>query len=576
MILPARWVDAPDSPEDLRRYRRIWRFTVVLTLVVSIAPLLVLASLNLRQVAERLRTRQRFDLSRALATAARSVEFIVHERLSALDLLSRETPLEDLSNPVKLRRSFGSLRASFEGSKSGAFGGFVDLGLIDSGGHQICYVGPYDLRGAEYSQQSWFHEVVVRGKHVSDVFMGHRQIPHFVITVKRELDADHFAMLRATLDVTLLTQALSVPAAPGGDMFIVNRSGTLQTPSKSHGEFLGPCTLPPPSYSAHLEVRDDVDEDGAPYLLGYRFIENTPFILMGVRRRTDVRAQLDPIRAEVVSLLLASVVLILLVVLWSATTMVSRMRAVDQKRTEMLHAVEYTNRMATIGRLAATVAHEINNPLAIINEKSGLMKDLLGGVDDSGWKDRFARCIDSITRAVDRGSAVTHRLLGFTRRLEVRTETIDLAHLLREVLGFLEQEARHRTIAIETDFASVPLVESDRGKLQQIFLNLLSNAFAAVEDGGRITLAIRSADGPDRVAIEVRDDGPGIPSDQLGRVFEPFFSTKGDHGTGLGLSITRQLVQDLGGEIRVESEPGHGACFTVELPSRPRPGGGKG
>jgi signal transduction histidine kinase len=111
----------------------------------------------------------------------------------------------------------------------------------------------------------------------------------------------------------------------------------------------------------------------------------------------------------------------------------------------------------------------------------------------------------------------------------------------------------------------LPTIESDRGQLQQVFLNILSNAIAAVDDGGRIDISAKLED-EDTVAITIADNGPGIPEEHLKRIFEPFFSTKAEYGTGLGLSITFGLVEKLGGRIDVQSEVGHGASFTVRLP----------
>jgi len=232
----------------------------------------------------------------------------------------------------------------------------------------------------------------------------------------------------------------------------------------------------------------------------------------------------------------------------------------------MFKNVEYTSKMATIGRLAASVAHEINNPLAIINEKAGLLMDLIGSSADYPLKEKFLRSLDSIAKSVERCRDVTHRLLGFTRRVKVNWERIDLPNLAKEVLGFLEKEAMHRSIEVQTSFSSdVPSILSNRGQLEEVLLNILHNAFSAVEDGGEIRLSIKT-EAPDRVAIVVEDNGSGIPEKDLGHIFEPFFSTKGDFGTGLGLWISYDIVQKLGGRINVWSKLGEGTRFTVALP----------
>jgi signal transduction histidine kinase len=136
------------------------------------------------------------------------------------------------------------------------------------------------------------------------------------------------------------------------------------------------------------------------------------------------------------------------------------------------------------------------------------------------------------------------------------------------VVGFLDKEAEYRNITIKVEGQpDVPTIESDRGQLQQVFLNILNNAEAAVKDGGHIDVGVRLTHDR-RVAVSIADDGVGIPPENLGRIFEPFFTTKEGSGTGLGLSITYGIVQKLGGEITVESEVGKGTRFTVLLPLR--------
>ncbi len=181
---------------------------------------------------------------------------------------------------------------------------------------------------------------------------------------------------------------------------------------------------------------------------------------------------------------------------------------------------------------------------------------------------------DSILHAVDRCRAVTHRLLGFARRMEVRTMELDINEILREVLGFLEREALFRNVKLVQDLTDgLPSIESDRGQLQQVFMNLLNNAMAAVSDNGRIRLGTRLE--KDMVVVEVEDNGTGMSREVLAHIFEPFFSTKGEKGTGLGLSITYGIVNKLGGSIEVGSEEGKGTQFTVRLPLR-TPGAAQG
>ena len=150
--------------------------------------------------------------------------------------------------------------------------------------------------------------------------------------------------------------------------------------------------------------------------------------------------------------------------------------------------------------------------------------------------------------------------------MEIHKEQINLKELLQEVVGFQNTDIAHRNIRVEYDIEdNLPLIESDRGQLQQVLLNIVNNAIAAVDDGGIITVSM-AAHGGHSVTIAITDNGAGISEENLRNVFEPFFSTKGEFGTGLGLSITRDIVEKLGGKIDVSSVQGQGTRFIISVP----------
>lgn len=301
--------------------------------------------------------------------------------------------------------------------------------------------------------------------------------------------------------------------------------------------------------------------------MGYRFIEGTPLILLVVKKKLDLMRSWHSTRLLLILFLAISITLIVVVILGTVTFMVHHMHLSDEKRLMSLHQVEYANKMASIGRMAANVAHEINNPLAIINEKAGLIKDLFVLKKQYAADEKLIALVDSVIASVRRAGKITKRLLTFARNLEASIEKIVIGEVIDEVLSFVEKEAALRNIGIKVTLAEgTPVIESDRGKLQQIFLNIINNALAAVADGGGLTIGVEP-EGAEAVRLRFVDDGCGIPPEELPRIFEPFFSTKsGQGGTGLGLSITYNLVQEIGGTIQVSSQVGVGTSFTIILP----------
>ena len=226
--------------------------------------------------------------------------------------------------------------------------------------------------------------------------------------------------------------------------------------------------------------------------------------------------------------------------------------------------------MAALGKMAAGIAHEINNPLAVIGEKAGWIKDLLQMEDISKSENfqEYADAVNKIEQHINRAKTITHRLLGFARRMEPVTERVSINTVLDESVAFLENEARYRNIDIQADYAAdLPLITSDSSQLQQVFLNILNNAIDAIGKEGEINIRSKHIAKNNEIRIEIDDNGPGIPKDVLNKIFDPFFTTKEvGKGTGLGLSISYSIVEKLGGRMMVASEEGKGTTFTIYLP----------
>ncbi|RPH38548.1 MAG: two-component sensor histidine kinase, partial [Desulfobulbaceae bacterium] len=352
-----------------------------------------------------------------------------------------------------------------------------------------------------------------------------------------------------------------------GDAFLINHQGIIQTPTRFQKPIFEKIPYAVPEYSGNTEIREERNEDGKSVIICSAYIADSPFILMIVKQKNDLMQPWRETRLKLIWFLAVSITLILLAILGFSTYLVNSVYLADQRRLMILHEMEYSNKLASIGRLAAGVAHEINNPLAIINEKAGLIKDLFTYTETYSADTRILGLIDSILASVERCGTITKRLLGFARHMEVTIESISLGQVLKEVLGFLHKEAEYRNITVNLQVpADLPEFQSDRGKLQQIFLNIVNNAFAAMDVGGKLDITVHK-DNKDSITTRIADNGCGMTEDELGKIYEPFFSTKTKTGgTGLGLSITYGLIQELGGKIQVASQKGVGTTFTIILP----------
>jgi len=228
-----------------------------------------------------------------------------------------------------------------------------------------------------------------------------------------------------------------------------------------------------------------------------------------------------------------------------------------------------TERLAALGTLATGVAHEINNPLAIIRESAGWMETILKKPEmaDMPRKTDFEKGLEKIEKAVERARRITHQLLEFVQKPDKKAVETDLKALIEESIQLVHREAVNKGVDIigELD-ENVGTILSDAYQLRQVLLNLITNAIHATPKSGRITLGLDNAPGKG-VRIQVRDTGSGIAPENIDKIFEPFFTTKSPgKGTGLGLFVARGIVEQLGGAIEVESALNAGTTFTITLP----------
>ncbi|MUM76032.1 response regulator [Pseudodesulfovibrio sp. F-1] len=242
-------------------------------------------------------------------------------------------------------------------------------------------------------------------------------------------------------------------------------------------------------------------------------------------------------------------------------------------RTQVAQRMAETERLASLGTLAAGVAHEINNPVAIMIQEAEWLMDLLQD-DDQGRINpaELRQSLQIIQTQGNRCREITHNLLHFARKAETRRQSMSLNAMVMELREIMERQAAKHHIILEIRLApNLPELVASPSEIQQILLNLVNNAISAMEDkGGRIQIATAvevRADIGKTLLLRVEDTGPGIAEADISRIFDPFFTTKPvGKGTGLGLSVCYGIVARMGGDISVQSAPDQGAAFSVHLP----------
>jgi two-component system NtrC family sensor kinase len=446
---------------------------------------------------------------------------------------------------------------------------FIDVGFLNSEGLQIGYAGPYlFLQNKDYSKQEWFLRLMEpeRTHYISDIYLGFRNKLHFTMAVKQVIDGNPY-VLRATLDPDKFYLFLrTINHAGGVESFIVNAAGDFQSadPSRWQVSTRSPFT---PAYAEQSGVQE-IRQHGEIILIAHAWLKETPWALMVSEPLRHANATFY--RARVIMLVSTAVITVIFVmVIWFSThTLIGKAREHAEKREELYNQLLHASKLASLGELATGVAHEINNPLAIIMATTGLIKDRLNPeFDIDGSPEAVGEDLKAIDAAVLRARGITQRLLDYGHKSQPELTKTDVNQILKDVLnGFKSREFALANIELIQELdPNLPEIMADGDQIRQVFINLLNNAGDAINGPGRITVKSHCKDSTAHFSFT--DTGQGMDSAQIEKIFDPFFTTKEvGKGTGLGLSVSLGIVESLGGTIEVQSLPGAGSEFTVTLP----------
>lgn len=562
-----------DSIEHYRKrnYSMLHGKFILLVLICSIVPLLAVGwTIHVKY----------FDLSSFLIIENLNTHVQLHRKAIDSFLRDRTHDLElmALTHSIDFLRDQRNLETVFKAlNRYGNF--YEDLSIFNEQGFHLAYVGPFDLMKNDYSQTFWFREVQVRGSYVSDVFLGYRKMPHFIIAILRS-EGERRWVIRATIDAErFLSIVESVRIGKTGAVYLLDQEGRYQTRPPFGGRIMEQASLQLQYLSAEtggqiLQMDGETEDEPPKRLVVAHTWLNEPRWALVVQQ--DYDEAFDEVKDVSIATLLFIHLSVLGIVLLTVATVRYMMQAVKKHDSELFSLNEQllqSSKLASLGELAAGVAHEINNPLAVILSESQVVRDCSEDVPvlAESFKEELLGSLSQIEAQVRRCKTITGNLLRLARCDNDTVRPLDINLCIAESVKLLEKRAASSGIRLEMDLGEdLPLLKSECSQLQQVILNLVNNAIDAHEGKpyGLVQITSRRDERRPGIELIITDTGEGISPEHLGRIFDPFFTTKAvGAGTGLGLSISYRIVSHLGGSIEVESKVGSGTRFSVFLPS---------
>jgi len=554
------------------RYTGMRRMIFFCMILVPVIPLIAVLGIGYYHFKTSLETSTLATMNRIVEDHRQMIDGFLRERRGDLGFILNTNSYADLTDPERFYNLFTQLQRYSNA--------FVDLGVFDQDGIHVMYQGPYRLVGIDYGKEEWFRHVLQEGYYISDIFLGFRRIPHFVIALKRE-ESGKTWVIRATIDTHVFNELVEkVRIGKTGEAYILNAQGIFQTARRSGGNLLAqdPDDVHEKKPQPGVRIFIRKDARGDEFLFATTWLQEKEWLLVVRQETADAFKALRSATFMILLIMILGGVTITILAYTLTRQIIRRMQRIDEEKHQLGQQLVRATRLAELGQMAAGFAHEINNPLQIMKSDQALIEMIFsdlkkkGDLKEPDIKD-LEETLDQLKLQIERCSKITQTILEFGRKSEPTENDVDLGAFISQVTSMITKKASVQGIRLKKEISEqTPLLRADAAQLQQVLLNLLNNAIDAITDrhgceGGEVSIQA----GPDtngRVKISVRDNGAGISPDNLKKIFAPFFTTKPPgKGTGLGLYVCYGIIEGMGGTMEVESQRGVGTTFVVRLPA---------
>jgi two-component system NtrC family sensor kinase len=541
-------------------------------ILVPVIPFIAVLAIGYSQFKTSIETSTLATMNRIVEDHRQMIDTFLRERRGDLGYILNTNTYGEVTEPERFYRVFTQLQRYSNA--------FVDLGVFDQDGIHVMYQGPYRLVGIDYGKEEWFRHVLQEGYYISDIFLGFRRIPHFVIALKRE-ESGKTWVIRATIDTYVFNELVEkVRIGKTGEAYILNREGIFQTARRSGGNLLARDpddiheTKPQPGVRTFIRK----DARGDECVFATTWLQEKEWLLVVRQETADALKSLRSATFMILVIMILGGITIAVLAYTVTRQIIRRMQRIDVEKQQLGRQLVRATRLAELGQMAAGFAHEINNPLQIMKSDRALLEMIFSDLKKKGIlpepdvKD-LEETLAQLKVQIERCSKITQAILEFGRKSEPTQQEVDVGEFISQLTSMISEKAAVQGIRLKKEISEqTPLLRADPSQLQQVLLNLLNNAMDAIEErhgceGGELSVEA----GPDtngRVKIAVRDNGAGISPENLKKIFAPFFTTKSPgKGTGLGLYVCYGIIESMGGIMEVESQKGVGTTFMVHLPA---------
>jgi two-component system NtrC family sensor kinase len=555
------------------QYTGMRRMIFLCMILVPVIPFIAVLGIGYYHFTTSLETNTLATMSRIVEDHRQMIDTFLRERRRDLGFILDTNTYESLTDPERFYAVFTQLQRNSNA--------FVDLGIFDQEGIHVMYQGPYRLVGIDYGKEEWFRRVLKEGYYISDIFLGFRRIPHFVIALKKE-ESGKIWVIRATIDTYLFNELVEkVRIGKTGEAYILNAQGIFQTVRRSGGNLLAkdPDDIPETRGAQGVQTFIRKDARGDNCLFATTWLQEKEWMLVVRQETADAFKALRSATFMILVIMILGGITITTLAYTLTSQIIRRMQRIDAEKQQLGQQLVRATRLAELGQMAAGFAHEINNPLQIMKSDRTLIEMIVsdlkkkGNLEASDGKD-LEESLDQLKVQIERCAKITQTILEFGRKNEPEEKDVDVGAFISQVTSMISEKASVQGIRLKREISEqTPLLRADPSQLQQVLLNLLNNAIDAIterhgSEGGELSIQA----GPDangRVRISVQDNGAGISPDNLKKIFAPFFTTKPPgKGTGLGLYVCYGIIEGMGGTMEVESQRGVGTTFIVHLPAR--------